>query len=401
MKKTISRHTARRVKDDPSTDHTLQQLDKRSVRNEEYIKTLRDACEKEMGRSTFVQHTSNKRSRLRQLLILMTGGNADASLFVDGQSGKIVSPEHTYAMVVDLSKPYRLESSPTWAMFRKFGRTAEWVGTRFVGAGYIGAGAFELMALLAFSTGTYYSLANSSSSNVNSTKDTISKNLTERLNTSNGKMASGVAALFLFLRNMNVFENPTDNSLFKGLKNVTTGYNTWRLGNVVEELVSDGVSDSTRARMRRVGNSHVELDLQVQNMSHAELERRVAEFAKANSGLGASFGGLYGSTRNKHKKLAQTFSSYLHTDHSSNSIREFRKDVLSIGVPLKGHHVFNSYGDARSTVQDIIAAYVVQFEREQSAMKNKASTLIPTIAPASSVKAAWKRSRTAKSVVHG
>jgi hypothetical protein len=317
----------------------------------------------------------------------MTGGNAEAKLFVDTNTGKMLSANQTYAMVADLSAPYRLESSPTGAAFRKLGRFMERAGSKAVGVGYLAAGTAELAAVAV--AAHYLSATKGSGDNNKSWVQRLSE-LSSR--TKGQQSAVAAVATILAMRNYNVLKgSPTDNSIFKGLTNLWRSWTTLRLGSVVEELVSDGVSDKTRALMRRVGHSHKDLDIQVQHTSHVELLERVRQFSEKNSGVGSWMSSIGNTSKTRNRTLAQLFRKHVEDPQQPQAVREFRKLLLENKIPLRGHHMCTCYGDTRSSVQDIIAAYLIQHEKEQEALAQKLPMLVPGVAPVSSVYSASKK----------
>lgn len=382
---------------DPSPENTLQHLDKQASRNQQYVRSLRSACEREMETLSHGQQASNSTSRLRQMLILMTGGSADTNLFVNGQNGEMLSSNQTYAMVADLSAPYRLESSPTRAAFRKLGRSLENVGSKAVGVAYLAAGAAELAAvgLAAYLVSASVSGAPSEGQSSPTLLQRVAavQERTRAIQPSGTKsttVAAALAALFL-ARNRNLHHSPWDNSVVKGVSNLVRSWTTLRLGAVVEELVADGVSDKTRSLMRRVAQSHKALDLEVQQLSDVDLTRRVEAFADTHSGAGSWLGSVIRTSTTQTRVLARLFRNHVHDKRTPAAVCHFRKLLQQQGLSLKGYHVCTCYGDPRSSVQDVMAAFLIQHEKEREALQQKLPTLIPNVAPRASALAASKQ----------
>lgn len=389
------------TQDNRSADRVIQQLHKRASSNQVYIKELHDACEREIGRATsYATHGSNKRARLRQLLIAMTGGNADATLFVDAESGQLQSPEATYAMVLQLGRAYRLETTPLWAFYRQLARSVQWLTTRITGTVLMSWGLIELacMAWLAYNFSTVL---------LAPTLDAKAKLVTtfvESLASSTANIASKFTAgatVLAVLRNASLAQGQFgDNSITRAIHNLIIGYNTFRIGRLEEVLLTDGVSDATRAQMQRVVRDHEALDLMVQERLYRNQSFRtdvfaqlLREYRKLHTGR---FSGLYrrvfGATR--HMKLLDLFDAHQHDDRTSGHIRTFRKEMIALmGGRFKGYHVCKSSGDARSSVQNIIAAFIYHDFRQWKAFHDTTlaktdRVLFPGVAPKGSVKAA-------------
>lgn len=410
MPRPSTRHTRRRssyrTKDDRSSHTLVNQLHKRSSVNREYIKGLHEACEREIDHlgnptDTYVVHTSNKRARLRQLLIAMTAGNAPASLFVNPQSGKLQAPEAIYERVFELAKPYRLESSRWWAMFRQFGQTVEWLTMRLTGAALMSAGVIELACVLwvgynvgaivgAFVWPTAASVQTGGIGAALATRITTGLAFVRAhadLKSIDTIFTAGTAS-FLALRHYSGVQSGP-----RAIHNLVVGYNTYRIGKIEEELLADGVGDATRAGMHRVVRDHEALDLRVQDCtctsassysgssyrihtrrhsSHSKRNRtthqanpRIDTFTKLldeyrnlhTGRFGVLYRKVFGATRDM--KIVDLFDARQHDARTSDNVRQFRKEMVGLlGDRFKGYHVFKSSGDARSSVQNIIAAFI-------------------------------------------
>lgn len=354
-------------------------------------------------------------ARLRQLLILLTGGNAEAALFVDPNTGRLRSVAQTYAAVADLLRAYRLESSPTWAFFRRWGRMLETVGTRLTGFGYISLGLLEYAAIglvgwsmraeAATSPPTTTTSAASSSSPPSAWNSRwaqiqrLSHSLVDRHDISS--KVSVAAATLLLARNAHVFKDPTNNSVVKGFGNMVTGYTVWRVGSTAEALVTDGVSDATRARMQRVAEAHTDLDASVQELSDEGARALAKAYVQAHDGvvrrtwssLVGRLGWSAATDRQNTKQLTELVRATLIVPPSTapTPINAFRLRIVRAGLPFKGHHLCTSYGDPRATARDVVAAYLLQQQREDVAWRQGREAVVPGVAPKASVRAAQRR----------
>jgi hypothetical protein len=365
--------------------------------NQEFVRTFEDLCEREMAKDP--SDTARfKRSRLRQFLMLLAGGEAQADLFVDPTNGKTRDPKAIYGVVSALVKPFRMEGGEWWALMKTWLRTVRQAMYKLAGAREIVIGMMDLVLFGVLARGGY---------KVGAMAKEVCDAWTEKrwvklkqnfpsLPTKTGTLNAGtfVALLALFgsesatrvishLARGDVFSLNTHVSMLRllpnGLHQIVKGFYTLMTGAALEELYFvDGLNKKKLAHMRRVAQTLQELDQAVERVSDTDLVTHLAAFRKRHTGL------LW----NNQKGLQLAKLLERGTRPERYTLAKFRRKLMAVAPRVQAFHFFTSYGDTRHTTRSIVAAYVLFDQRLHHARKHKAPELLPAMAHPRSLKAA-------------
>ena len=97
----------------PSPEYVIAKLSTKASDNQALVAHFRILCERELAKPR-PDRSPYEASRLRQLLMLLTGAEANADLFFNPTDGQPREPYVIYRLAAELVKPYRIEGSSGW-----------------------------------------------------------------------------------------------------------------------------------------------------------------------------------------------------------------------------------------------------------------------------------------------
>ena len=373
--------------------------------NQEFVRTFEDLCEREMAKDQS-DTVRFKRSRLRQLLMLLAGSEAQADLFVDPKTGETRDPKAIYGVVSELVKPFRMDGGKWWASMKTWLRALRKTMYKMAGTREIIIGVMDLVLFLMLYRGTRSTLEKVKSvqsvlSKTNATKEVIKRVIDvfptfDDLPTQNDTIGfmSLTALLALFgsesatrvisnLARGDVFSLNTFVSMVRllpnGIHTIIKGFYTLMTGAALEELYFvDGISKQKLAHMRRVGHTLQELDQAVERISDTGIAAHLATLRKSKTGV------LWNNQRGI--KLVKLLEDGMHPERYT--LAKFRQKLMAVAPRVHTFYFFTSYGDVRHTTRSIVAAYLIFEQRLNEARKHKGPELLPVIAHPKSLKAA-------------
>jgi glutaredoxin 3 len=381
-----SAHTQRRVvaQRDPSADWLLRQLSTRAKRNTAFFKELVLAQRESPAGDTTHQ------ARLRQALVLLTGGACDASLFANTKTGKLLSASKINAAVKDLSLSYRMDHSRTGAILKQFFRKMEQITQK-------GASIFHgTVAVAALGTALGAGFA---------AKKVIDTRVHPKLQTA----AANAATALFFLPDLT--GNKTFGVAHTVGTNVTDAITKWRSAQLVNAVFEDGISNAKMDSMKKVVRELVTLDEQVAQLvyggggggggddetSAAAMLAKLDTFEKTSRTWSNFI--TRGSVVGTNEKMAKLFRLALRYPSTYTPTILVRDMIDRCGTHnVSGYHFIDSYGNARTSAKEIVAAYIIMHERALRSQKELNETLLPGVAAKASISSAkWKQRRTRSS----
>lgn len=353
----------------PGPEWFIQQIDPSSARNTRLVHDL-------FEEASSSKEAPHKKSRLRQSLVLLTGGSCDATLFVD-ENGKCKSARRVHAAVNELVKPYRMEHGGFWAGCKQVGRALERFGMYGAAAGHglyaTGMSATVLMPALIQSSmfrETFFKLFGSTNRFASYMEVILKNDVTRQVIGATGTVG-GVYNLV-----PHIVRNYSD---------MAAKFRTIQLVNAVFQ---DGVSPKKLAAIKTVARELTRLDQQVAELldNDERLRAKFHQFEREQKGF------WMGGTNKS--RVITLFRAAL-DDADKYRVSDFRRELMATGTTdLQGYHFVNVYGDQRTTPREIIAAYLLLYEHTKE-VAAKLREKIPTVAVNASVRDA---KRTAKRV---
>ena len=368
--------------------------------NQEFVRTFEHLCEREMAKDQS-DNVRFKRSRLRQLLMLLAGAEAQADLFVDPKTGQTRDPKAIYGVVSELVKPFRMDGGKWWASMKTWLRALRKTMYKMAGTREIIIGVMDLVLFVMLYRGSF------------SIYETVSK-VQKRLNTDTqedpftivieafpplptkrgtiGFMSlTTLLALFGSESATRVISNLARGDvslntvvsmvrlLPNGIHTIIKGFYTLMTGAALEELYFvDGISKQKLAHMRRVGHTLQELDQAVERISDTGIAAHLATLRKSKTGV------LWNNQRGI--KLVKLLEDGMHPERYT--LAKYRQKLMAVAPRVHTFYFFTSYGDVRHTTRSIVAAYLIFEQRLNEARKHKGPELLPVIAHPKSLKAA-------------
>lgn len=370
------------------------------------------------------ENIAHQDSRLRQVLILLTGGSCSADLFVHASTGKMKSHEEVSAAVLDLSNSYRMQhgywGAKTKGVIRFMENKFQKIGALWhvmkVGAAIVALiggvrviEKFEKASHKRLETsnpteGTRKKGSLSTLDDVDSDEDsddepnTLLRRKTNKpkphhaiMDTLNGVYKRGkygtiLAALVGIgaeFSNMKKY-NPIRVILEDGTSAITK----FRSAQLVNAVFTDGISSENIASMKKVAREITELDHSIERLKVGgiiplqPIREMITQFQKKEGSIIQSIVG-----KNCKQKIARLFH---HTAH--NKVAHSRSSFIRAMIQLCGsQHIYayyflNSYGDRRKTVLEIMAAYLIVYKKTKRSLKDFNQRLFPKVASKSSIK---------------
>lgn len=320
-------------------------------------------------------------SRMRQVLMLLTGGCADANLFVQSSTGELKHSAQINAAIQDLTGSYRMQHGRMGAFAKRLLRGVEQLTQRCAAVYHFGMVAVALASVV----GTQQLL--------NKTLSTFTKVFKHKLQQSNLKSALLTLALFAYptltkSKHADVFRIV--------LTNATDGITKWRSAQLVNAVFTDGISDANLANMKKVARELLAIDQAVERLKAngdiptARLQQKVKHFRKSSRSVRSML--TLGSWASHKEQLARLFDYALKKPTLYTWATMVREMIgVSGSAHIRGYHFLNSYGDRRGSVKDIIAAYLVSHEKGVHSVKQFKEKLMPTVAAKSSIGSAKRR----------
>lgn len=399
-------HTARAVTSaprqihiDPSPNWTISMVNEQAKSNQEFVRTFEDLCEREMAKEQS-DTVRFKRSRLRQLLMLLAGAEAQADLFVDPKTGQTRDPKAIYGVVSELVKPFRMDGGKWWASMKTWLRALRKTMYKMAGTREIIIGVMDLVLFLMLYRGTRstYDKVADIQKGFSNKEDPFLKmhKVLPKLPTEHEAIGfmSLTTLLALFgsesatrvisnLARGNVFSLNTYVSMVRllpnGIHTIIKGFYTLMTGAALEELYFvDGISKQKLAHMRRVGHTLQELDQAVERISDTGIAAHLATLRKSKTGV------LWNNQRGI--KLVKLLEDGMHPERYT--LAKYRQKLMAVAPRVHTFYFFTSYGDVRHTTRSIVAAYLIFEQRLNEARKHKGPELLPVIAHPKSLKAA-------------
>lgn len=396
-------HTARAVTSaprqihiDPSPNWTINMVNEQAKSNQEFVRTFEDLCKRELAKDQS-DSVRFKRSRLRQLLMLLAGSEAQADLFVDPKTGETRDPKAIYGVVSELVKPFRMDGGKWWASMKTWLRALrktmyKMAGTRELITGVMDLALFVVISIMGKKT---FDSAKNLQSTLNIIQNLYDNKSSKSIKpTRNDTIGVGafVALLALFgsesatrvisnLARGNVFSLNTYVSMVRllpnGIHTIIKGFYTLMTGAALEELYFvDGISKQKLAHMRRVAHTLQELDQAVERISDTDIAAHLETLRKRKSGR------LWNNQMGI--KLVKLLEDGMHPERYT--LAKFRQKLMAVAPRVHTFYFFTSYGDARHTTRSIVAAYLIFEQRLNEARKDKVPELLPVIAHPKSLK---------------
>lgn len=345
----------------PGPEWFIQQIDPSSARNTRLVHDL-------FEEASSSKEAPHKKSRLRQSLVLLTGGSCDATLFVD-ENGKCKSARRVHAAVNELVKPYRMEHGGFWAGCKQVGRALERFGMYGAAAGHglyaTGMSAAVLMWLIP--SNAY-------------ARDKVSDAL--------GLTGSSPIWLQWFGKYAGAPTSAASGAYLAPhiVRHYSDMANKFRTIQLVNAVFQDGVSPKKLAAIKTVARELTRLDQQVAELldNDERLRAKFHQFEREQKGFW-----MGGTNKSRVVTLFRTALD----DADKYHVTDFRRELMATGTAdLQGYHFVNVYGDQRTTPREIIAAYLLLYEHTKE-VAAKLREKIPTVAVDASVRDA---KRTAK-----
>lgn len=363
---------------DASPDYIINNItaNTKAIRNKRFFSQL---GHREAGMTK--QQMADQDARMRQALMLLTGGCADADLFVQPATGKLKHSAQINAAIQDLTSSYRMQHGRIGAFVKRLLRGVEQLTQRCTAVYHFGVVAVALASIV----GTQQML--------NKTLKTFTKVFKHKLQQSNLKSALLTLALFAYptltqSKHADVFRIV--------ITNATDGITKWRSAQLVNAVFTDGISSDNLASMKKVARELIAIDQAVERLKAngeiptQRLAQKVEQFRKSNRSVRGVL--TLGNWVSNKEQLARLFDYVLKnpTFYTRNTlIREM------IGVcgstHIRGYHFLTSYGDRRGSVKDILAAYLVAYKKGVQSVKQFKEKLLPTVAAKSSIGSAKRR----------
>lgn len=364
---------------DPSPDYIISNLtaNTKAIKNKHFFRQL---GHREAGMTK--KQLSEQDSRMRQALILLTGGCGDADLFVQPSTGKLKSTQQINAAIQDLMGSYRMQHSRTGAFVKKVLRRLEQISQKSASLYHFGVVFVALVTVLATQQAFH---------------KTLSKLALLFQNRTNGKVSNSQAKSALLTLALFAYPTVTQNKkadIFRiVLTNATDGITKWRSAQLVDAVFTDGLSTNDIANMKKVAREMIALDHSVEALKvngeipTKRLHDKVAQFEKSTKSLMRTLS--FGSWLSNKERMVEMFRYALKQPKAYTRTTFVREMVAVCGrAHIRGYHFLNCYGDRRGSVKDIMAAYLIAHERSIQSLKQFKEKWMPTVAKKSSIKSA-------------
>ena len=388
---------------------------------------------------------SNQDSRLRQVLILLTGGACSADLFVHTNTGKMKSHEEVSTAVLDLSNSYRMQHG-YWGSKTKM--VIRYMENKFQKAGAlwhvmkVGAAILALMGSVRMIENFEKSTSGWKNSSERMKKVSLrKKKKKETVETlaqidsdedsdddnekDKGKKIPQTSKAFKGLNQKHI--KHTINKWYKRgkygtiltallsvgaevshmkafnpirviLEDGTSAITKFRSAQLVNAVFTDGISSENIANMKKVAREITELDHSIEKMKVGgvvplqSIRDMIKHFQKKE---GRIMNAIVG--KNCKQKIGQLFDSTVHNKvaHSRSS---FIREMIHLcgSQHIYAYYFLNSYGDRRDTVIEIMAAYLVVYQKNKRSLKDFNERLFPKVASKTSIKDAKYKQKYAK-----
>ena len=405
-----SQISPRKVEIDPHPEWTIQQLDVRSRPNRDFVRRFEQLCESDLlkDQSTGVR---NKRSRLRQLLMLLTAGESEASLLIDPRTGNTRDIKDVYKLTFELVKPFRMDGGEWWAWLQRWLKSFRKAAYRLSSGSDVVTGITDILFTGMCVRTFYYAQQTGVQGIRNVAKKSFVTNLKEAFETiassnkhlqvpSKTRFTKAVAlfALFTMVSSRSLVKIVSDlihlrlnidtlstliNLPGEGAGRIQNGFQKLMTGQALEEMYFvDGVSKEKQTHMKRLALTLQDLDQSVETISDAELTEKLAKLKRRTNGF------IWNSSK------TTSLMSLLERGIKKPPVLDvctFRRKLMSTSQRTYSFHFFTSYGDSRNTAHDIAASYIL-FEHMLYKMKQRRGPeLLPIIAHLSSIGDARKK----------
>ena len=367
---------------DPSAQWLLNQFSESAKTNQTLIKGLNQTRK----HATNPETRSHQNARLRQALMLITGGACDASLFVDTQTGKLLSASRINIMLNDLVRSHRMDHGKYSAFFKTVFRTMETLMQKSTSV-YHASVAVTAILIVLFTFKKTHDGLDFIEKNVKSLKlDKATKTKLTLLGTTLGTTV---------LPELTPTSKPF-NALRVIWFSVQQSITSWRSAQLVNAVFKDGISASKRDKMKKMSRELEQLDQEIQMLelnghsTHPVLMQKLKRFHTQTRSFWSFLS--FGTLKNRNHKVYLLFKDALEHPHKYTRA-PFLKELIRINGAhnVLAYHILNSYGDRRNSVEEIIAAYLIMHEKSvhsESVLKEK---LIPNIANKTSIQQAKRK----------
>lgn len=372
--------TARTAKPtDPSPEYIVNNLtaNTKAIKNKQFFAQL---GHREAGMTK--KQLNEQDSRMRQALILLTGGCGDADLFVQPSTGKLKSTQQINVAIQDLMGSYRMQHSRTGAFVKKVLRRLEQIAQKSASVYHFGVVFVALVTVLAAQQTFHKALSKLAL--------LFKKRTNGKVSNSQAKSALLTLALFAY---PSVTQNKQADVFHIVVTNATDGITKWRSAQLVDAVFTDGLSTNDIANMKKVAREMIGLDHSVEalkvkgDIPTARLQDKITQFEKSTKSLMRTLS--LGSWLSNKERMVGMFRYALKQPKAYTRTSFVREMVAVCGsAHIRGYHFLNCYGDRRGSVKDIMAAYLIAHERSIHSLKQFKEKWMPIVAKKSSVKSA-------------
>ena len=413
----LRRHSSTRKKrhsSDPAPEYVISKLSAKAFDNRALVSHFRTLCERELAKPRKDQ-SRYKASRLRQLLMLLTGAEASGDMFVNPTDGKPRDVDAIYRLSAELVKPYRIEGSPGWTGMQRALKFIRKLCNRLTRGRDVAVGALDLYLSYLIANYAVYRPVRAAiyfTRMIGSRKVMDAALLKFKKQISNwnvlqfrkslAKFAVTVTALFATfvvfgsphaLRIMSLLTTGqfSDRRLYtavtglprSGFQHIRQGFYALMNGASLDEMcLADGIRPEKKVHMRQVAYALTQLDQAVETTSTSHIKDRLGllQEEKRNSPY-------MWTDKAKEEKLLNLLERGLDRDHPY-SVNKFRRKLMDLAPRTQALHFCTSYGDIRTTTKSIVAAYVL-FAHQQWALREKdGGKLLPEVGHPTSIAAA-------------
>ena len=375
-RKHVENATTRTVKaTDASPDYIVSNLtaNTKAIRSRQFFKQL---GHREAGMTK--KQISEQDARMRQALILLTGGCGDADLFVQPSTGRLKSTPQINVAIQDLMGSYRMQHSRTGAFVKRVLRKMEQISQKGASLYHFGVVFVALVSVL----GTQHAM--------NKALTKLSQLFKHKLSSNRAKSALLTLALFAY---PTLTQNKQADVFRIVVTNATDGITKWRSAQLVEAVLTDGLSPDDIANMKKVAREMIALDNGVEALKvngeipTPRLQDKITQFEKSTRSVMRMLS--FGSWLSNKERMVEMFRYALKRPKAYTRTTFVREMIAVCGsAHIRGYHFLNGYGDRRSSVKDIMAAYLIVHERSMQSLKQFKEKWMPTVAKKSSVKSA-------------
>ena len=408
------RSTRKRRSSDPAPEYVIAKLTTNAKDNQALVAHFRALCERELAKPR-PDRSQYRASRLRQLLMLLTGAEANGDLFVNPTDGQLRDPDAIYRLAAELVKPYRIEGSPGWTGVQRALKFIRQLCYRLTKGKDVIVGALDLyLSYLIANYGLYkparaaFSLTRMFGSR--KTMDASLKALKARLTDWNvlqfqKSLATFAVSVTTLLATMVVFGSPhslrmmsllttghlTDRRLYasvlalprSGIEHVRSGFYALMNGASLDEMcLADGVRPEKQAHMRQVAHALAQLDHAVETTTTEEVLNRLGLLQVEKRDTPYMW-----TDEKKEAKLMNLLERGVDPERP-HSVTKFRRKLMALAPRTQALHFCTSYGDVRTTTQSIVAAYVLFAHQQWALRESEGGKLLPEVGHPTSVAAA-------------